>query len=179
MWEWAYECSVCRDLKKALGPPEAGVTGSCALATTGAGNQTRVVCVSHIHSELLDHFCRAEHIKFKSNFDEKPTLSKYLTLIFAKVSLFLSVFFCSAGIKPRLCARQGKHSPAKPHPALLWLDSVHTIGSRMWTQNLGWARTGAWHLQCRHKAGPPAGLQQVAPKRAGDLRLQGVRSGVN
>lgn len=171
MWEWVYECSVCRGLKKALGPPEAGVAGSCVLATMGAGNQTRVLCVSHILSELLNHFCRAEHIKFKSNFDEKPTLSKYLTLIFAKVSLFLSVFFCSAGDQAQALCKARQTLSCQATQALLWLDSVLTIRSRMWTQNLGWARTGAWHLQCRHKAGPPAGLQQVAPKRAGDLRL--------
>lgn len=117
MWERAYECSVCRGLKKALGPPEAGVTGSCALATMGAGNQMRVLCVSHIHSELLNHFCRAKHIKFKSNFDEKPTLSKYLTLIFAKVSLFLPVFFCSAGDQAKGFVQcPSKHSTVKPHP---------------------------------------------------------------
>lgn len=63
--------------------------------------------MSYILSELLNHFCRAEHIKFKCNFDEKPTLSKYLTLILAKVS-----FFCLSsavlGIKPRALCNAGQ-----------------------------------------------------------------------
>lgn len=64
--------------------------------------------MSRIHAELLNHFCRAEHIKFKCNFDEKLTLSKYLTLILAKVSFFCLSSAAVLGIKPRALCNAGQ-----------------------------------------------------------------------
>lgn len=81
-----------------------------------------------------------------------------------KYLFFCLVFSAVLGAKLRLCEMLGRHYRlATPPPPLVAGLRTHSQKQNVY-QRRGWATPGAWHTRQR----PPAGWQQVAPKRAGD-----------